>query len=44
MEIESTGIHHITLRVADLERSRTFYGDVLVVTEARRLSEPGLTT
>ncbi len=29
MDIESIGIHHVTLRVADLERSRAFYHDVL---------------
>lgn len=29
MDIESTGIHHITLRVGDLGRSRAFYEDVL---------------
>ncbi len=29
MKINTTGIHHITLRVNDLERSKRFYQDVL---------------
>jgi len=29
MAIDSSGIHHITLRVTDLERSRAFYEGVL---------------
>lgn len=29
MKIESSGVHHITIRVADIERSRRFYSDVL---------------
>jgi len=29
MAVDTSGIHHITLRVADLERSRAFYEGVL---------------
>jgi len=29
MNIKTTGVHHITLRVADYERSRKFYSEVL---------------
>jgi glyoxylase I family protein len=29
MKIQGTGLHHITLRVADMDRSKRFYGDVL---------------
>jgi catechol 2,3-dioxygenase-like lactoylglutathione lyase family enzyme len=29
MNIETSGIHHITIRVSDLERSKRFYQDVL---------------
>jgi len=29
MKVATTGIHHITIRVADLERSKAFYQDVL---------------
>lgn len=31
------GIHHITLRVADLERSRRFYGDLLGLSQDQDL-------
>ncbi len=33
-------IHHLALRVADLERARAFYGDVLGLTESRRFEHP----
>jgi len=38
VKIRATGVHHITLRVNDLERSREFYEDVLgfVVEQAAR--------
>ena len=29
MNIETPGVHHLALRVADLERSRTFYAATL---------------
>jgi glyoxylase I family protein len=29
MKIQGTGLHHITLRLTDLDRSKQFYGDVL---------------
>lgn len=29
MKIQGTGLHHIALRVADMDRSKRFYGDVL---------------
>lgn len=34
-------IHHVALRVADLERSLAFYGGVLGLAEARRFDEGG---
>lgn len=34
-------IHHVALRVADLERSLAFYGGVLGLAEARRFEEGG---
>jgi catechol 2,3-dioxygenase-like lactoylglutathione lyase family enzyme len=36
-----TRIHHVALRVADLERSLAFYGGVLGLAEARRFDESG---
>jgi catechol 2,3-dioxygenase-like lactoylglutathione lyase family enzyme len=36
-----TRIHHVALRVADLERSLAFYGGVLGLAEARRFEEGG---
>ena len=35
------GIHHLALRVADVERSRAFYGDLLGLPERRRFVEEG---
>ncbi len=35
------GIHHLALRVADVERSRAFYGDLLGLPELRRFEEEG---
>jgi catechol 2,3-dioxygenase-like lactoylglutathione lyase family enzyme len=35
------GIHHVALRVADPERSLTFYGGVLGLPETRRLLDEG---
>ena len=32
-------IHHLALRVADLERSRAFYSDLLGLPEQRRLTD-----
>jgi catechol 2,3-dioxygenase-like lactoylglutathione lyase family enzyme len=32
-------IHHLALRVADLERSRAFYADLLGLAERRRLTD-----
>jgi glyoxylase I family protein len=33
-------VHHLALRVADVERALAFYADVLGLTERRRLEEP----
>lgn len=33
-------IHHVAVRVADLERARAFYGDLLGLTELRRFEHP----
>ncbi len=35
------GIHHLALRVADVERARAFYADLLGLAELRRFEEAG---
>jgi glyoxylase I family protein len=29
MKIQGTGLHHVTLRLSDMNRSKEFYGDIL---------------
>lgn len=39
---EITGaVHHVNLSVSDLERSASWYGELLAMTELVRLSDPG---